>query len=123
MKYLIQTGAIIVLAFIAQGVFQLPYWSLMLVAFIVAVSVQGRVGFSCLAGLIAGTLLWGVKATLINEANDGVLASRMVEIFHLGGGDTQLVLITALLGGTIAAIAAATGSSLRNLITPLSVTK
>jgi hypothetical protein len=114
MRFLLATLLTAALSFIA-GIY-LPWWSLALVAFLVALLIQQRLGWAFLAGFTAIFLLWGGLALLIHVRNQGVLTKRMAELFPLQGQSVLLILLTALLGALVAGFAAMSGSSLRPVL-------
>jgi hypothetical protein len=111
MRFLLNILLTAVLAYIA-GMF-LEWWSIALVAFLVALLLPLRTGRSFLAGFLGIFLLWGVLSLWIDVQNDGVLSSRMAGVFPLGGNGILLVLVTALVGALVGGFAAMAGSSLR----------
>jgi hypothetical protein len=94
--------------------FGLPWWGIVPIAFVVAYAFP-QSGFGAfLAGLLAGTLLWGVHALLLNAANGGVFAAKIGQLFQ-GLSSVQLLYASALMGGLLAAFAALTGQWARDL--------
>jgi hypothetical protein len=118
MKFIISVLLTGLLAF-AGGLY-LPWWSLALAAFIVALLVHQRAGKAFLAGFTGVFLLWAVLAWVINNANDGQLAKKIAELLPLGGNTTLLILLTALVGGLIGGLGAITGSFFRSSRKPAS---
>lgn len=111
MRFLLATLLTAALSFIA-GLYT-PWWSLAVVAFLVALLIPQRIGWSFLAAFTAIFLLWGGLALLIHIRNQGVLAKKMAELFPLNGQSFYLILLTALVGALVAGFAAMSGSSLR----------
>src|SRR5688500_17615837 len=99
------------LGFIA-GLF-LPFWSIALVAFLVALLLPQSPGRGFLSGFLGLFLLWGGLAAWINIANDGLLGTRVAHLFFLGGYSGLLVLVTGFISGLVGGFAAMAGSSLR----------
>lgn len=60
-------------------------------------------------GFLALFMLWGGQALYIHFANDGILSSRIAEMFQLGS-PYFVVLITAVIGGLVSGLATMTGS-------------
>jgi len=115
MKYLFAVIGIIILGFTVQSF--LPWWSIAIVAAILGAAFKLNNLQSYLVGFLGVFLLWGCYAAFMNNANDGILAERMGELFGKLGA-IQLVFVTALLGGIIGGFGALTGNLGRNLLNP-----
>ncbi len=111
MRFLASIILILLLSFIA-GLY-LPWWSIAIVAFLVALLIPQSVGKSFLAGFFSIFLLWGLLALWIDIKNDSVLSSKIAQLFPVGGSSIVLILITALVGALVAGFAAMSGGSLR----------
>ena len=107
MKYLFPIITIIILGGLAQ--LFLPWWSLVVVALVVAYlfKLTGWQGFVC--GFFGIFLLWGGYALYLNQINEGILASRMSGLFSMPGGSIGLLIFSALIGGLLGGLAGATG--------------
>jgi len=114
MKFLFSLISIIVLGGIVQMF--LPWWSLVVVAFLVAFAFRLNAWQGFFAGFLGIFLLWAGYAFLLNQANEGILASRMSDLFSLSGGATSILIISALIGGLVGGLGAATGGLGRQLI-------
>ncbi len=73
---------------------------------------QPHIGNSFLAGFIAGMLLWGGLAFATDIANDLILSNRISELILQKQMPYSMILVSALMGGLIAAFATMTGSYL-----------
>lgn len=111
MRFTLATLLTLTLSFIA-GLY-LPWWSLALVAFLVALLIKQTIGFAYLSAFTATFFLWGGLALFIHLRNNGVLTERMARLFPLNGNSFYLIIITALVGALVSGFAAMTGSSLR----------
>ena len=111
MRFILATLLTITLSFIA-GLY-LPWWSIALVAFFVALLIKQSIGFAYLSAFTAIFLLWGGLAVFIHLQNNGVLTERIAYLFKFNGNSFLLILITALVGALVAGFAAMSGSSLR----------
>lgn len=111
MRFLLATLLTASLSFIA-GIY-LPWWSLAIVAFLVALLIKQKIGLAYLAAFTGIFLLWGGLAFLIDVRNQSLLAKKMAAIFPLGGNAVYLILVTAFVGALVAGFAAMSGSSLR----------
>lgn len=113
MKFIISTILTALLSFVL-GLY-LPWWSIAIGAFIVAIAIH-QVGWKAfLSGFSALFLLWSVHAWLINSANEGVLASRVSRLILQMDNPVLLVLVSGLIGGLVAGLAALSGSLARKL--------
>jgi cbb3-type cytochrome oxidase subunit 1 len=113
MKFIVALILTALLSF-AAGLFAvLPWWSFAICAFIVALAVHQRAGKAFLSGFLALALLWGLMALFIDSKNDHILSTKIANLLPLGGSYIVLILVTALIGGLVAGLAAMTGSYLR----------
>lgn len=113
MKFIISILLIALLSF-AAGLY-LPWWSLALVAFVVAALIHQRAGKSFLSGFLGLFLLWGILAFVIDQQNQHLLAGKVSSLFSFGDGSIVLILVTALIGGLVAGFAAMAGSYVRTV--------
>jgi len=109
--------AIILTALLAVvGGLYFPWWIIAVAAFISVLLIPMRNGKAFLAGFLGIFILWVVLASWINVKNNGVLATKVAQIFPLGGSAFLLILVTALVGGLVGGLAALCGSYLRNRV-------
>jgi len=94
----------------------LPWWSIAIAAFLVAVLIFQKPLFAFLSGFLGLFLLWSLFAGIVNSANEGILATRVAAIFPLGGSTFLLILVTALIGAPVAGLAALSGRYLRYIV-------
>jgi len=111
MRFIAATVLILLFSFIA-GLFLL-WWSIAIVAFLVALLIPQSIGKCFLAGFLGVFLLWGLLALWIDIKNDSVLSKKIAQLLPLGGVSILLILITALIGALVAGFAAMSGGSLR----------
>jgi hypothetical protein len=111
MRFILTVLLIASLAFLA-GLY-LPWWSIALIAFIVAVFIPQSLGSGFLAGFLGIFLLWAVVATWIDVKNQGILSHKIAQLLPLGGSSVLLILVTAFVGGLVGGFAAMAGSSVR----------
>jgi hypothetical protein len=95
----------------------LPWWTVALAGFIVAMLIYQSPGRSFLAGFSGVFLLWAILAWKIDSANNSLLAPKIAAILPFGGSIFLLILVTAILGGLIGGSGAITGSLLRRIKT------
>lgn len=91
----------------------LPWWSIAIVAFIVAAAIPQKPWKAFLTGFIALFLLWGSLAWFISSNNNHLLAHKVSLIIIKTDSPLFLILITALIGSLVAGFAALAGSYLR----------
>jgi hypothetical protein len=111
MKFILSILLIAVLSFLA-GLF-LPWWSIAIIAFAIALLIPQKLSLSFLSGLLGIFILWTVVALWIDIENGSILSHKISELFKLGGSSILLILVTALIGGLVGGFAAMAGSSLR----------
>ena len=112
MKFLVATVLTALLAFIS-GLF-LPWWGIAITSLLVAVLVHQKTGKAFLSGLLGVFILWAGLAWWIDMKNNGVLSKKIASVLPLGGSSLVLILVTGLIGGLIAGMAAMSGSFLRS---------
>jgi hypothetical protein len=110
MRFTVSTILIALLGF-AAGLY-LPWWSIALMAFLVAFFIGQKPWMAYLSGFLAGLLFWGLLALWIDVQNEHILSVRMATLFPLGGSSLWLVLVTGLLAAIIGGMAALSGSYL-----------
>jgi hypothetical protein len=99
----------------AAGLY-LPFWSVGLVAFLVAVFIYQKPGMAYLAGFLSILLFWGLLAWGIDAQNNSILSNRMATLFPLGGSSALLILVSALVGAIVGGLSALSGSYLRKYL-------
>ena len=111
MKFVLATLLTAALAFLA-GMF-LPWWSIAVVSFLVALFLNPPAGWGFLSGFLGVFVCWGLLALWIDIKNESILSHKIAQLFHLGGSSVLIILVTALVGGLVGGFAAMAGSSLR----------
>jgi hypothetical protein len=111
MRLLISILLIAALSFIA-GMYG-PWWTIAIVAFLVALLIPQSIGRSFLAGFLAILILWVILALVKDMSNDSYLSARVAQLFKLGAASLLLVFITGVIGGLVGGFAAMSGASLR----------
>ena len=112
MKFIAALIITALLSFIA-GLY-LPWWSIAIAAFIVALLVYQNAGMAFLSGFSGLFLLWSGLAFWIDNGNDSILSARIGELLGIGNNPFLLILITAIIGALVAGFAAMSGSFLRS---------
>lgn len=88
----------------------LPWWSLAIAAFLVALLIKQSLGKSFLGGFIGVALAWALIAIWIDSSNDHLLSAQIAKVFQLGSG-ALLILVSSVMGGMVGGFAALTGAS------------
>ena len=91
----------------------LPWWSIAIVAFLVAALIPQKPGKAFLTAFLALFLLWGGLSFWISNNNDHLLAHKVSMLIVKMDNPYILILMTALIGALVAGFAALTGSYLR----------
>ncbi|WP_273567944.1 hypothetical protein [Maribacter halichondriae] len=87
----------------------LPWWSIMVAGFLTGFSIPLKRIAVFLVPFLAIALFWAVSAYMISSGNDFTLAKRIAVLFPLDGNVNLLLLITGIIGGLAAGIAALFG--------------
>ncbi len=91
----------------------LPWWSIAIAAFVVAALIPQNPGVSFVTGFLAVLLLWGGLSFWISNNNEHILAHKISLLILKMDSPYVLILVTGLIGGIIAGLAALSGSFLR----------
>lgn len=111
MKLIISIALIALLSFIACIYF--PWYTIALFAFLVNIIIPLSAVRAFLSGFIALFLLWSTLGWVISASNNGILAKRVADLLSIGGSGYVLILITGLIGGLVAGLAALSASFLK----------
>jgi hypothetical protein len=112
MKFLFKTLLIFSFGYLA-GLY-LPFWSLIITAFIVSAVIRTSLPSSFIAGFIAIFALWFFQAFLIDQETNSILTNRVAPIFSMS--NIGLILVTGLVGGLTGAFGATSGTLFTNMI-------
>lgn len=107
---------IITIALAAILALFLPWWSVMLAAFVSALFVPLKKAAVFFVPFIAILLYWAVYSFILSNTNDFILAGKISELLELGGNPYVLILMTGLIGGLAAGIAAIFGKQVSALM-------
>jgi hypothetical protein len=91
----------------------LPWWSIVIAAFIVAVVIPQKPGRSFLSGFVSLFLLWGGLSFRISNNNEHILSHKISMLILKTDNPYLLILAAALIGALVAGLAALAGSYLR----------
>lgn len=111
MKFFLSLILIALLSFAAC--LYLPWWSIAVVALVVAAVVPQKPWPSFFSGFFGIFILWLCLVFWISNANDHVLAHKISAVILKKDNITMLMLVTALLGALVAGFGALTGSFIR----------
>ena len=110
MKFLLSFILMALLSFAAC--LYLPWWSIAIACFIVAVLIPQRPGVAFLTGFISLFTLWAGLSFWISSNNGHILAHKMSVVLFKTDNPYLLVIITGLIGAIVGAFAALSGSFL-----------
>ncbi|TXH20053.1 MAG: hypothetical protein E6Q95_06470 [Chitinophagaceae bacterium] len=110
MKLIISILATALLALIL-GIF-LPWWSIALAGFIIAIIVKQASVKSFMGGLLGAFICWAGYAFIIDSKNQHLLSSKIGVLLGIGNNAFLLILVTGLVAGLVAGFAALTASFL-----------
>jgi hypothetical protein len=106
-KNLINFIATVIIALLLSQV--LPWWSVMLAGFITAVLFSLKKTAVFFVPFLAITLFWMIYAYWLSNANDFTLAKKIAVLLPLKGNPYSLMLVTGIIGGLAAGVAAIFG--------------
>ena len=95
----------------------LPWWSVMLASFITAIRFSLKGSSIFFVPFLAISLYWIVYAFWLSSANDYILANKIAVLLPLQGNPYLLILVTGVIGGLSAGIAAIFGKQCEFLFT------
>ncbi len=90
----------------------LPWWSVMTAALTTALFMPLKKAAVFFVPFIAILLFWAVYSFVLSNNNDFILAKRIAVLLPLGGNPYVLMLVTGIIGGLAAGIAAVFGKQL-----------
>jgi len=94
----------------------LPWWSVMLASFITAVLFSLKKSAVFFIPFLAITIFWMVFAFWLSSNNDFTLSKKIAVLLPLHGNPYLLILVTGLVGGIAAGIAAIFGKQCVTLL-------
>lgn len=124
LQFSVEAIIIIIASYFAfQFLPNLPWWSVAIIAGLIAFLLNTKAK-SFLTGFTAIALLWGFLAYHLNVANGELLAGKVAAMFsvnetisNLGGlNPLRLVYMTAILGGLVGGLGAMTGNYTRKIL-------
>ena len=106
------TNLIVTIVLAVVLAFFLPWWSIMMAAFTSSLFIPLKKTAVFFTPFLAILLYWAVYAFILSNANDFTLARKISELLKIGGNPYLLILVTGVIGGLAAGIAATLGLSL-----------
>ena len=89
--------------------FVLPWWSVMLCAFISSVVIPLKKAAIFFIPFLAVLLFWFGYMFILSSSNDYILAKKIAILLPLGGNSFLLMLVSSVIGGIAAGCAATLG--------------
>ena len=93
----------------------LPWWSVMVSAFIISLIVSLKKGAVFFVPFLAIAFLWMVQAFYLSSSNDFILAKKIAVLLPLQGNPYLLMVVSAVIGGLAAGIAGVFGKQCKAL--------
>ncbi|MBO6881829.1 hypothetical protein [Winogradskyella sp.] len=90
----------------------LPWWSIMTAALATALFIPLKKAAVFFVPFLAILLFWAVYSFMLSSGNDFTLAKRVAVLLSLGANPYALMLVTGIIGGLAAGIAAVFGKQL-----------
>lgn len=94
----------------------LPWWSVMVAGFIAALFFSLKKSAVFFVPFLAIYMFWAVYAFIMSSSNDFTLAKKISVLFSLGGNPYVLILVTGVIGGFAAGVAALLGKQCSVLV-------
>lgn len=111
MKFIVSLLLIALLSFVVC--LYMPWWSIAIVAFVVAAIVPQKPLASFFSGFLALFILWLGLTAWISSANGNVFAHKISMLILKMDNILVLMLVTAFIGALVAGFGALTGSFVR----------
>lgn len=110
MKFLIAFLLTALLSYAAG--FYLPWWSIAIAAFVVAVVIPQKPGKAFLVGFLSLFLLWMFLALYIDMGNQHILSMKIAELLFKSHSHALIMSATGLVAGLVGGFAALSGAYL-----------
>lgn len=112
-KNFINFSITILSAFILS--FLLPWWSIMVAAFVASLLFPLKKSSIFFVPFIAIAVLWIAQSFYLSNGNDFILAKKIAILLPLNGHVTVLILITGIIGGLAAGVSGVFGKQCLNI--------
>lgn len=110
MRFLLSVILIALLSAVAE--YLLPWWSIAVVCFVVALLIREKKVFTFWAGFCGIAIFWLIVALWHDIPNEHILSSKMAVLFHLPGS-WLFMMVTVLIGAVIGGLSALAGAMVR----------
>tara|TARA_R110002049_G_scaffold264597_2_gene440708 strand:+ start:107 stop:400 length:294 start_codon:yes stop_codon:yes gene_type:complete len=90
----------------------MPWWSIMVAGFATALFISLKKGAVFYIPFLAILVFWFAYSLILSGSNDFTLAKRIAVLLSLGGSSFLLILVTGIIGGLAAGVAAVFGKQL-----------
>jgi len=111
------TSVILTIVLAAAAEYFFPWWTIAVVAFIIAFIAGLRPGKSFLSGFVSIGLLWLAWALWADVANDHILSIKMAALFKLPNY-ILFIAVTTLVGALVGGLAAWSGGLMKRAVMP-----
>ncbi|MFC4261675.1 hypothetical protein ACFOWM_02185 [Ferruginibacter yonginensis] len=91
----------------------LPWWSIAIVAFLIAVFIPQTPSKSFIAGFLGAFLLWAGLSFYISSLNEHLFAHKISMLLIKVDNPFLLIIITGIIGGLVAGLGSLTGSFIK----------
>ncbi|MFY0625653.1 MAG: hypothetical protein JXR07_05135 [Reichenbachiella sp.] len=92
----------------------MPWWCLIIVAFIITFLLVGNNFNAFLSGFLGAGLLWMIMAWKVDVETTSIISLKIVELFDVAETN-MLVIASGVVGGIAGGFGAVTGNSFRQL--------
>jgi len=113
MKFILSIILTALFAWLISLVSFLPWYSFVVVVFVVSVVMKQKPILSFLSGFLAIFILWIVWCLVKDVPNEHLLSTKVALILPFKGNSTLLLVVTGFIGGLLGAFSALTGSFLK----------
>jgi hypothetical protein len=93
--------------------FYLPWWSIAIAAFLVAIVIPQKPIKAFLCGFLSLFLLWMILALYIDIGNQHILSIKIAELLFKSHSHALIMSVTGLVAGLVGGFAALSGAYLR----------
>jgi hypothetical protein len=93
--------------------FYLPWWSIAIAAFLVAIVIPQKPIKAFLCGFLSLFLLWMILALYIDMGNQHILSIKIAELLFKSHSHALIMSVTGLVAGLVGGFAALSGAYLR----------
>ncbi|MEM9000881.1 MAG: hypothetical protein AAGB24_11515 [Bacteroidota bacterium] len=90
----------------------LPWWSVMVAALVTSLTLPLKKAAVFFVPFLGILLFWSVYSFVLSSTNDFILAKKIAQLLQLGDNPYILILVTGVVGGLAAGIAAVFGKQL-----------